>query len=41
MKFLLGWLIRRFVNESAKRACGFFMIVILDNVLSILKILPV
>ena len=41
MKFLLSWLIRRFVNESAKRAFGFFMIFILDNVVSILKILPV
>lgn len=41
MKFLLDWLIRRFVNESAKRAFGFFVIVILDNVFSILKTLPV
>ena len=29
------------MNESAKRAFGFFVIVILDNVFSILKILPV
>ena len=29
------------MNESAKRAFGFFVIVILDNVFSILKTLPV